>query len=623
MNDHQASGASHPPQVTRAKKLAFTGILLGIEGLLVAAVIYSFFYRPRLKELRETRRPDTERLETHGVVSSSLVKLVGHIGTDQRSSFSNFPAAKPAGVYGLCAFGDSYTKGSETGPSHDYPTLLQEILDQRSAQPTEVLNFGNDWHGFHQAYLLWERLAGIYESDRILLGPRCFQPKRDTRFNHTDLVSPYFLHARYVLDDGDVRLVEVIGDTHEERFESYFRFIPHLRYLRYDRAAPFVLQSLLRRGRVLGNPFYYFRGGEEAEAFETYRILLSRILQLDARIILGHYFPSIVELARGLDDERLVEAKLYRPRSFPYVAPRGHNSSWGNQLVAEQFASLALGETTSRLRILKAARRPGRRKRVPGVRAPLHRSRNIFVEIGDTLAGVFVVAAPGHDRGRGQGGVFSGTKTTALLCLKTRVKSPVDSCFVPLQHQPPPEAKLVLRLEGQQQHQEYELGVAREIDSRLNLFIANLKGIRFPDQEVLRLKTDGLPPAYWQANGGARLTVLLGSKPVLQAEPHGNVLDLRPLTGHLYRLRVPEGAYIDPSRLPKRGVFRIALYNDEGDVLRIPIAGWRRVNRTVRLLEDTARQRRHPAPRRLRARWTGPSPPLIGCFPELRRIEPN
>ena len=51
----------------------------------------------------------------------------------------------------------------------------------------------------------------------------------------------HFLHACYVLRGGELALVDVLGQTHRERFDGYKRFVPPLRYLRYDRSPPAFL----------------------------------------------------------------------------------------------------------------------------------------------------------------------------------------------------------------------------------------------------------------------------------------------------------------------------------------------------------------------------------------------
>ncbi|MCP4660148.1 MAG: SGNH/GDSL hydrolase family protein, partial [bacterium] len=322
-----------PGPVSRRRKLLFTVLLIGMLLAVFLAALDVFFYRPRLARLRQRQRPAGERLENRETVDDELIRRLGHLSSGKRSSFFNFPVAKPEGRVRVCAFGDSFTYGAEVGTDADFPSFLQRRFERRGANNVEVLNFGNGWHGFHQAYMLWAALGREYGCDYVLLGPACFQPLRDTRFNHTvQLSSPYYLHARYVLKGDDVELVEVLGKTHEERFSHYFRRFAHLRYLRYGRTAPFFLRALVPEDRVLANPFYYSARSEEEEALATYEILLAKMLQEGARVVLGHYKHGIVEIGRRLRGRGLFSTRLRRPVEFPYIAPKSHNSAWGNQL---------------------------------------------------------------------------------------------------------------------------------------------------------------------------------------------------------------------------------------------------------------------------------------------------
>ena len=79
-----------------------------------------------------------------------------------------------------------------------------------------------------------------------------------------------------------------------ERFGEYFRFLPRWRYLRYDRNPPPLALALVPRNRTLPNPFYYHSGTAEEESYATYRILLRRMADSGAQIVLllqFVYFP--------------------------------------------------------------------------------------------------------------------------------------------------------------------------------------------------------------------------------------------------------------------------------------------------------------------------------------------
>src|SRR5262249_24293799 len=155
-------------------------------------------------------------------------------------------------------------------------------------------------------------------------------PERDASFNHAGLRNPYYLNARYVLDGDDVRLVEVVGQTLEERFEQYLRFVPHLDYLRYDRSTPAFVLAALRPDQTISNPFYYVAPAQRSEAFETYRPLLRRMAAAAPSVSVGGG-EEIDALVDSLGLSNLQSFAVAVPGTFPYLAARNHFGPLGNQ----------------------------------------------------------------------------------------------------------------------------------------------------------------------------------------------------------------------------------------------------------------------------------------------------
>ncbi|MBI5240646.1 MAG: hypothetical protein HY926_09250 [Elusimicrobia bacterium] len=307
--------------------------LIGVDALL---------YR---RYLRATWTPPPRRAfvkPVRHVPYRTLLRL-GWLDAGQDSSFVRFAMKKPPGVVRIGCVGDSFTYGTETGRSEDYPTILQRLFRERGYPQVEVINFGSGWYGFQQAFTFWDDVARRFDLDYVLLGPKTFFPGRDTTFDHASPATIYLLHARHVLEGQGPRFVEVAGDTFEDRAAAYRSFIPSWRYLRYDRRAPAFLACLIPRGRELRNPFYYYRGDLEEEAREIYRRLLRRMTDSGTQIVLGNYEPRIVELGRDLRRGNLHPARLEEVCGFPYRAPKNHGSPAGNRLLAEQFFAILTG----------------------------------------------------------------------------------------------------------------------------------------------------------------------------------------------------------------------------------------------------------------------------------------
>src|SRR6185503_13668523 len=155
------------------------------------------FWRPFYQQLSGGARAFSD-LRSPRYVDFTTMRFVGSLRGDRRSSFPSFALDKPAGNVRVCAFGDSFTYGDEVADGHDFPALLQDVFDEQGRKNVEVLNFGNSWYGFHQAYVLWDRVGRRFGCDFVLLGPDCFQSERDTTFNHSNLAFPYYMHSRYV-----------------------------------------------------------------------------------------------------------------------------------------------------------------------------------------------------------------------------------------------------------------------------------------------------------------------------------------------------------------------------------------------------------------------------------------
>jgi hypothetical protein len=323
------------------RQLADLVLIFIIFVVLAVAVLYPF-HRWYVADLA-TLNPQADKALPH-VDGSTLLK-VGSIIDRKRSSFTNFAEAKPPGVVRIGAFGDSHTYGDEVGETADFPSQLAKLLHDRGIANVEVLNFGSSWYGFGQAFILWEDLAKKFGIDIVILGPTTFHPDRDTRFNHTNGTWPYFIHSRFVVENGTVRRIDPVGSTIAEKFASYYGFWPDWRYLRYDRNTPTFIQAILPKGKTLDNPFYYDARPEKEETADIYRLLVEKIMDSGVPLIIGEYgeYAWLNEALRAKANDRTCVAELQRTITFPHVTPENHDSALGNLLLAEQFLSLLTG----------------------------------------------------------------------------------------------------------------------------------------------------------------------------------------------------------------------------------------------------------------------------------------
>jgi hypothetical protein len=517
-------------------------------------------------------------------VPLAVWKRVGFLANEKRSSFLAHPVAKPAGTIRICAFGDSFTHGDEVDRDYDYPTLLGALLAEDPSRRTEVLNFGASWFGFHQTYLLWEGHGRDYACDDVLLGPATFFPERDTSFQHAGLGEAYYLHARYVRDDGGVNLVEVEGDTLEERFEGYFGFLPRLAYLRYDAEPPAFLRALLPPGRTIDNPFYYEDAADvRKEAADTYAVLLERMAASGARLLLATAGPA-PQIAPELSSPRLQRVVFPDPGGFPYRAPRNHFGPLGNHLVASHFRRALTGEAP--LPELRASAPPSAATAAAGAKPlapgpPLSAYDAIWLE----LAGVPIAYFATGERISSRVGsplLLREAGTASLLQVgrspsseKETAAWSLEGCWAALDRPLVAGEEVVLRIAGE----ERPLGRVELVADGVNA-----GRIARDDSTPLVVDQGGFlePNALAVANAGTRAAdgavaaILVGPTRIASGRVAGGGVSLDLERGACWRPRADEAGFVDVRSLPAAGVFDLVLQRG-GSVRRIPVAGWEKV----------------------------------------------
>jgi len=578
-----------------AKKFRFAALYSCYLLATVGALLYGVFWVGFESELRSRHRPDRDVVDPPRHVSAETFRRLGSVAAQRPNSFVHFERDKPAGIVRACAFGDSYTYGDEVEPGNDYPALLQSLLSERGYDQVEVINFGNNWHGFHQGFLLWESVGQDFGCDYVLLGPASFQSKRDTEFNHTQLNRPYYLHARYVLDGDDVRLIDVFGEQPYERFEEYFRFFPRWRYLRYDRNPPPLALALISHGRSLSNPFYYYSGSAEEESYETYRILLRRMAESGAQVVLLHRWPTIVELAQELGQENLVAAHGFDQNRFPYRAPRGHNSGWSNRLLAAQFLAHLVEGVDLKVPVMLTRDaplpEPALTKWTP---TPISTYDRIELMLDDAPLGSFVSASRDYFRG-GHGGAtgLAGSEVVSLLAVKDPRISLADAGFAPLDFAPVPGAELSLRIGEGGESRVHLIGRFQTLSPGAPIGVANLVGFELAERRELVFHGNDELVLAEPTVRGRPMTLLVDGVPALKGFPSADRVVFYPLRGSLLQLAPSASHYREISTLPPGGTLELAFHHSKEGVLHVPVAAWRQLSVPLALASS-------PLPRRIK-----------------------
>jgi len=575
MSRSRTAGAASGRRRSAGRQIGFAlfYVLYLVAFLLV--VHYFFFWRPFVRTLHETQRPKEIAPGTARYVDADVIRHLGFVRPNKRSSFVRFAQTKPPGVIRVCALGDSFTHGDEVDDSHDYPSLLQQLFDQRCHGRIEVINFGTGWHGFHQTYIMWDRVARRFSCDYVLLGPRTFLTDRDTAFQHTDFVAPYYLHSRYILDGDDVALVEVLGNTHAERFDHYYRFFPHWRYLRYDRNAPPVVRAALPRDRTVPNPFYYYHGSRDEEAFATYRVLLRHLADDGAHIVLLHQREGLLELADGIGKPNLVAEKEYQPKGFPYRAPRDHYSAWGNQIIAEELYAHLVG-TRRPLTVLESEdMQLEARAESAADKPPLSSYDRIDVRLGPLPVGFFVASKRPGQGDFGWESALRKTSIVSLLAIKDPGSRFVDAGFVPLDFALQPGMQVTLQVHRLWQTAVYALGTVRLISPGLNIGVVDVEGVKFVEQKKLVFAGNAGAPLPALTKLGATLTLRVGDRAAMDGGRGEEGVELLPTSREFRLLRAGQFPTVDVNTLPVSGDFSLVLQHPRFGTTRVLIARWK------------------------------------------------
>ncbi len=454
------------------KKLAL--ILLGFSLPLVILAVFHANYRKAVYDnsLR-VWQANNKILLQNDALSEDLLRKVGWFktfGATNKSSYLNRPPEKPDTIFRIGAFGCSSTQGAEVIDGLEYPSLLQKELERRSHNDIEVINFGVGCYGFFQSYMLWEALSEVYELDCILIGPFGFYTDRDSSFDRSPDHELYLaLHARYIIDDNSLKLVELAGNNYEEIIENYLRLIPRWRYLRYDYISPAVIRSISPGFKARRNPFYY-RPDMKTEIFQIYKKLLRKITDNSERFILLNPDERRVNLVDS-EPEHSYAGILYERRAFPYLAEMGHHSGFGNALVAEQYANAFEGRHSgNRYRVLTFNNIPDPGKSSYSDALPLGAYDDVsFTFRGKRFARFVRINEGVHPN---LSSFSNSVPHNALAAVKQRNNAVTDALFFPLHTIPKTDSG---RVKARHIDKTVTIGELSRLHPSLNIFTVNIE----------------------------------------------------------------------------------------------------------------------------------------------------
>jgi hypothetical protein len=512
--------------------------------------------------------PQDNFLEGRGVIDKLTASRLGHILGNKRSSFVNFQTKKPKGIIRIGCFGDSFTYGDEVDRANDYPSLLQDIFIQNGFNNVQVINFGGSWYGFSQVFIMWKYVGRKYDLDYILLGPMCFWLYRDSKFNHSADYWPHYLHARYILKGDGLELIDVIGDSYKQRMQNYYKFIPRLRYLRFDTDPPLFLRCLIPKGRWLKNPFYYYKGSPEEEFRKIYGLLLSEMADSSIPIILSNYEQLIIDVGNKIAKvkENLLVSRCERIRyRFPYLRPRDHNSPLGNNIVAQQMFDLITGKNNTELILFKTEDIDGSfPQQSETKRLKLSEYSRVAIEIAGVELGGFATSDEGNSNK-----LLHKIPFVSFIAIGNNKTSILDGRFLPLDFELRDGMALTMRIVTGFDAKEYNIGTIRLLNQGLDI------GKIVPPHKVFF--SDELHSVVLEDENikhGAKVTVLLDGKPIMCGKKAEKTLKLKAIQ---HKFIVPKGnvsGFIDVKKIGESGIVYLSLFERDGKEIKIPFAQW-------------------------------------------------
>ncbi len=520
-------------------------------------------------------------------------------GGEKKSSYGNFSKVKPDRVIRIGCLGDSFTYGCEVNGSLDYPTLLQAIFRQHGYSNVEVINFGVPGRGFHEVFNIWKFFAKAYQLDYvIILGPECFQRVRDSTFaRHTvDTIreATSRMHARYILKNETLELVDVKGDTFDRKVRNYLRFIPLARYLLYDSRPPAFLAApvyCLVPGRELkANPFYYKRDlGREMSAI--YKMLLGEMSKDTAQIILCHDRDEILGIGESLHKDNLLCMRLYPVGHFPYRAGFGHYSPNSNLLLARQLFDYLTGKAQSTLTIIHTvdlSKRPVPEKQIQKVR--LSDYEDIAVEMDTVQIGRFY-----DQKWRGEwkrycegpqckSTVDTFANTASLVALKDGDTSILNRVFLSLDFDIEERMPVIARVTCNRKVKDTFLAPLMLLHPGLNMGEIDIgPAASGNDNKFIEVKS-GVFDRKEDFSGPGNITILLQNTPILSARfvPGKKKLKFRVVNGSVFSIKADGNKILDVSKIGKTGLISIFFAGKQQESsVRVTLAEWFKTDENI------------------------------------------
>lgn len=265
------------------------------------------------------------------------------------SSYLYFPKEKAPGKFRIGLFGCSYTFGYEAPTGYDMATLLQMKYDSAGRTDVEVINFGVTGYGMGRSFYLWDKLGREYDLDLCIFNAYNFHFPRENTFRRIpEVYGP--IHGRYIMEDGKLKYIPVLGSSIEEAASIYNALFPPFPYVRYEMKDPHAITSILGKGRkLMRNPFY-FNPNPGREWNELYGAFFDSVANSSPRLLVMINQDKLRKIRSHMKNQDfsifLAKGSDIREKGeFLYEAINSHPSSLGYQFMGEELFAYLEGDT--------------------------------------------------------------------------------------------------------------------------------------------------------------------------------------------------------------------------------------------------------------------------------------
>lgn len=263
---------------------------------------------------------------------------------------------------------------------------------------------------------------------------------------------------------------------------------------------------------------------------------------------------------------------------YPYKAPGGHNSAYGNYFLAQQVFSILTNEYFMKYKKIETKDINYKIYDRSHVNEPFYGYEKCFFELNNLDQGTFInIFLPWELKDSPQWDIamlderyLNKNQVHSLVAIKHEKASIMDACFIPLEQ----SITQNMRVEIMLGNNYILLGTVKLIDENTNIGIVNLESNFVVDRNQKSLYMHNsdyisylkLPP---------KIVITINRRPVLKGlfKTKINSYELKPVKNDFVLIGKNGGSFIAPDKLHEDGLIYLVLIKNK-KVKKVPFAKW-------------------------------------------------